>query len=62
MDTTGRFFAFFDTGDNFCDFLCFPVLQQSPPEKGSNIKGKNLLPWEQILSFHRRPLFRRETK
>ena len=27
-------------------------------EKGSTLKGKNLLPWEQILSFQSRSLFR----
>ena len=30
-----------------------------PLERGATLKGKNLLPLEQILSFYSRPLFRR---
>ena len=35
-------FLLFDKGDIFCDFP-FPAFQ-APSEKGSSLKGKNLLP------------------
>ena len=41
---------------------CLLFLHKIPSEKRLTIKGKNLLPREQILSFYSRPLFRRETK
>ena len=49
MDTLIRLTAIFDKGGNFCDFL-FAFCNQSPSEKESSLKGKNLLP-KQILSF-----------
>ena len=44
MDTLGKFSAMFYKGDNFCDFL-FDLRnkRQVPSEKGSVLKGKNLL-------------------
>ena len=39
---------------------CLLSCTRSPSEKRSTLKGKNLLPKEQILSFLSRPLFRRE--
>ena len=57
------FFSFYCKGKNFCEFL---FTFQATSEKGSTLKGKNLLPWstlkgknllpicshrEQILSF-----------
>ena len=34
----------------------------NPSNMGSAVKGKNVIPKEQILSFKRRPLLRRNTK
>ena len=50
------FFFNFTKGDNFDGFL-FASLDdpRSPFKMGSIIKGKNLLLWEQILSFKNLP-------
>ena len=49
-------FLQFFKGDNFCDFLFAFLHTQFSSEKGSTLKGKNLLPREQILSFENRPI------
>ena len=46
------FSAMLSKGDNFCDFL-FAYLEDEVFQKGSTLKGKNLLQWEQIFSFMR---------
>ena len=46
LHTLCRFFfflPFFIKGDNYCDFH-LALLHKNPPEKGSTLKGKNLLP------------------
>ena len=57
MDTAGGVSSILYKGDNCCS-----PGQQIPSEKGSTLKGKNLLQKEQILSFQRRPLFRKGGK
>ena len=43
-NTFGRFSIFFHMSNNFCDFL-FPLLFLSPfLQRGSTLRGKNLLP------------------
>ena len=45
------FSTIFDKVDNFLWLpVCF-LVYHFPSEKVSTLKGKNLLPWEQILSF-----------
>ena len=41
----------FSKGDNVCDFLVAFLVNETLQEMGSTLKGKNLLLWEQILSF-----------
>ena len=77
-DTFERFSVTFYKGDSFCDFLLallwakalqenswlpisFPVRQILSGE-GSTLKGKNLLPWEQILFFFRVDPFQKGIK
>ena len=43
MDTGGRFSVIFDKGDNLRLPACF-LAHHIPSEKGSTLKGKNLLP------------------
>ena len=57
MDIRVRVSAIFDKGDNFRDFVCFPI-HQSSSGNGFTLKGKNLSQGEQILSFQSRHLFR----
>ena len=40
----GKFSTIVYKRANFCDFICIPA-HESPPEKGSTLQGKNLLPW-----------------
>ena len=49
---TSIFLPYFAKGNNFRDFL-FAYLEDEVFQKGSTHKGKNLLQWEQILSFMR---------
>ena len=44
MDTLGTS-AILNKGDNFFDFLFALQHTKFPSEKGSTLKGKNLLPW-----------------
>ena len=43
-DTPGRLSPILYKGDNFCDILFIFSDKQFPSEKGSTLKGKNLLP------------------
>ena len=48
MHLIGRFPAIFWQAEAFCGLI---PMCQTPLEKGTTLKGKNLLPEEQILSF-----------
>ena len=42
---------FITKGNNFCDFLLASLKDKALAERGSSLKGKNLLLKEQILPF-----------
>ena len=50
---TSLFFHHFTKGNNLCDLLCSSWEIKKKLEKETTLKGKNLLLWEQILSFKR---------
>ena len=58
--TPSCFITIFTKGNDFCDILFHRP--QSHFKMGSTMKGKNLLLWEQILSFKSLSLLRRELK
>ena len=51
-----------DFGNNFHDFLYPSLGNEDISKMGSNLKGKNLLLWEQILFLRVDPKLRREVK
>ena len=53
MGTTPSFSAIFSKGGNFRDLLCLTG-GRSLSKMGSTPKGKNLLRWEQIISYGRK--------